>query len=69
MQTRISRVTRVFYGNVRAPDGISVIEVMRSDIIIIWKVARYLEIGEHISFSSIYELIFCKLMIIFINLR
>lgn len=41
MQTCISRVTRVFYGNVRAPDGISVIEVMRSDIIIIWKVARY----------------------------
>lgn len=28
MQTRISRVTRVFYGNVRAPDGISVIEVI-----------------------------------------
>lgn len=41
MQTRISRVTRVFYGNVRAPDRISVIEVMRSDIIIIWKVAIF----------------------------
>lgn len=62
MQTRISRITRVFYGNISVVrDGISV--KYKS----IWKVVRYLEIREQFKkriFLFLQFLVFSKLIMI-----
>lgn len=64
MQTRISRVTRVFLWKCTCARWNFCVRSHRCAaiiiIIIIWKIARYLKIKEYISFSSVYELIFSK---------